>query len=73
VKNMDSEIEKSCLEMSYNCGKNIRQMMLDAGMTEEEIKKCAEDLRDNTYINGVPLSAEYCTHCEGRGWNSRKR
>lgn len=65
---IDPEIENCAREMSARLGEQIRQIMRDNGMTEEEINKTMHDAIKGIRINGVPVLATACPACDGKGW-----
>ena len=52
---MDSEMDKIASEMSYNVGAELRKIMLEGGMTVDEIEKMVKGALGDVVICGVPL------------------
>ena len=65
---IDPEIEQAGMELMVGARKALDEILLKGGMTQEEIQKVVEEAMDGVRIDGVPLRAIPCQHCEGRGW-----
>lgn len=65
---IDLEIERIAQDMMVNARKQLDKILLDGGMTKEEIQKHVEEAMSAVRINGVPLHAIDCPTCQGKGW-----
>jgi len=65
---IDPETKKLGAELMVASRKSLDKILLEAGMTQEEIQATVEEAMSDIRICGVPLHATECQACQGRGW-----
>jgi hypothetical protein len=53
-----AEVQQAANELSYNAGKWLREELLKAGFSEEEIRVTMRKVMENIYIDGVPVRSK---------------
>lgn len=65
---IDPEILEAGNGIMLGARKALDEILLASGMTKEEIQTVVEEGMDSIRINGIPLRAVACSHCDGNGW-----
>lgn len=68
MSEIDPAIADAAASLMVSARKGLDRILLDAGMTPQEIQQVVDESVKNTYVNGVPVLAIPCEHCDGKGW-----